>query len=59
MADKKPEPTQKTQPRGIDPETGKPYEPVDIPVPKRKDVDSLLEWATKRSTAPRRGSRKQ
>jgi len=28
------EPTQPTQPKGIDPKTGKPYEPVQIPVPK-------------------------
>jgi len=47
MADKKPEPTQKTQPRGIDPETGRPYKPVEIPVPKRKDFDKLLDRAIK------------
>lgn len=35
--------TQKTQPQGIDPETGKPYEPVEIPVPKRQDVDDALD----------------
>ncbi len=28
------EPTQPTQPKGIDPKTGQPYEPVQIPVPK-------------------------
>jgi len=28
------EPTQATQPKGIDPKTGKPYEPTEIPVPK-------------------------
>jgi hypothetical protein len=49
MADKKPEPTQKTRPHGIDPETGKPYKPVEIPVPKRKDIDKLLARATKKS----------
>lgn len=35
--------TQKTHPRGIDPKTGKPYEPVEIPVPKRKDFDRALK----------------
>lgn len=30
-----PEQTQKTDPKGIDPETGKPYKPVEIPVPTR------------------------
>lgn len=34
MADEHAEPTQPTQPKGIDPKTGKPYEPVQIPVPK-------------------------
>jgi hypothetical protein len=27
--------TQQTQPKGIDPKTGKPYKPIEIPVPKR------------------------
>ena len=35
MSDDKP--TQPTQPKGIDPETGRPYEPVEIPVPKREE----------------------
>ena len=35
--------TQKTQPKGIDPETGKPYEPMEIPVPKREDVEDALD----------------
>jgi hypothetical protein len=47
VADKKPEPTQKTQPRGVDPKTGKPYKAVQIPVPKRKDFDKLLQRATR------------
>ena len=56
MTDKGPEPTQKTQPHGIDPKTGKPYKPVDIPIPKRKDVDSLMDRATKGPTRqPRSG----
>jgi hypothetical protein len=47
MAQDKREPTQHTQPKGIDPETGKPYEPVEIPVPKREDFDKLLKRAEK------------
>ncbi len=35
--------TQPTQPQGIDPETGKPYEPIEIPVPKREDVEDALD----------------
>jgi hypothetical protein len=42
MADDEREPTQTTQPKGIDPTTGKPFEPVDIPVPKRSTFDKLL-----------------
>lgn len=41
------EPTQKTQPKGIDPKTGKPYEPIEIPVPKRGEVFRYLERAAK------------
>jgi hypothetical protein len=37
--------TQLTQPKGIDPKTGKPYEPVEIPVPKRSAFDRLLKRA--------------
>jgi hypothetical protein len=47
MVDKKRQRTQKTKPQGIDPETGKPYEPIRIPVPERGEVDSLLERAMK------------
>jgi hypothetical protein len=43
------EPTQATQPKGIDPKTGKLYEPVEIPVPKRSVFDRLLHRAEKRS----------
>lgn len=32
------ESTQKTQPKGIDPETGEPYKPADIPIPTRERV---------------------
>ncbi len=45
MADTDREPTQKTQPKGIDPKTGKPYGPVEIPVPKRSVFDRLLHKA--------------
>jgi hypothetical protein len=39
MADRKPQPTQKSQPK-----KGK---PIDIPVPKRSDFDKLLKRAEK------------
>lgn len=45
--DQQPTPTQPTQPKGSDPKTGQPYEPVEIPVPKRKDVEGLLEKLAK------------
>jgi hypothetical protein len=41
--DHDPKPTQPTQPKGIDPKTGKPYEPVEIPVPTEGGVMNLLE----------------
>lgn len=37
--------TQQTQPKGIDPRTGKPYEPIEIPVPRRGVFDGLLKRA--------------
>lgn len=43
VADKKPQPTQKTQPK-----EGK---PIEVPVPKRSDFDKVLERAMKGSTA--------
>jgi hypothetical protein len=52
MAQDKREPTQHTQPKGIDPETGKPYEPVEIPVPKRSDFERLLKRAKKPPPRP-------
>ncbi|HUA10469.1 MAG TPA: hypothetical protein VMA83_00520 [Solirubrobacteraceae bacterium] len=36
---------QLTQPQGIDPKTGEPYEPVEIPVPRRSTWDRLLHRA--------------
>jgi hypothetical protein len=45
MTDKKTsEPKQKTKPRGID-EHGNPYDPIEIPVPKKKDVLNVLKKA--------------
>jgi hypothetical protein len=37
--------TQLTQPKGIDAKTGKPYESIEIPVPKRSAFDRLLHRA--------------
>jgi hypothetical protein len=47
VAQDKREPTQRTQPKGIDPKMGKPYEPIEIPVPKRGDFDKILKRAAK------------
>ena len=44
------EPTQLTQPKGIDPKTGEPFEPVEIPALKRGAWDRLLQRAE--STPP-------
>ncbi len=44
------QPTQQTQPKGVDPTTGKPYEPIEIPVPTRDTFDRLLGRAE--STPP-------
>lgn len=38
---------QKTSPKGINPKTGKPYESMEIPVPKRSEIDELLKRAAK------------
>jgi hypothetical protein len=54
MADKR-EPKQKTQPKGKD-ETGRPHSPVDIPVPKRGDIDDLLSRASKPRKKPAKES---
>lgn len=45
--EQEPTPTQPTQPKGIDPKTGEPYEAVAIPVPKRDLFDRLLARAEK------------
>jgi hypothetical protein len=50
MPEHAPEPTQPTQPKGRD-KDGKPYEPVEIPVPKRKDWEAVLRRATGRDDA--------
>jgi hypothetical protein len=39
--------TQLTQPKGIDPKTGKPYEPIEIPIPTRGDFEELIGRAVK------------
>jgi hypothetical protein len=39
------EPTQLTQPKGIDPKTGRPYEPVEIPVPTEGQIEDLIDRA--------------
>jgi hypothetical protein len=41
------EPTQLTQPKGKDKATGEPYEPVEIPVPKRSEWDNVLKRASR------------
>lgn len=45
MADQKPK--QKTQPKGTDKRTGKPAEPIEIPVPKRDDFERMLKRVAK------------
>jgi hypothetical protein len=45
MADER---RQKTTPKGIDPKTGKPFEPIEIPVPKRRDFEDVLRRATRK-----------
>lgn len=47
MADESPK--QKTQPKGIDPKTGKPFEPIEIPPLKRGVFEGLLRRAAKGS----------
>jgi hypothetical protein len=51
MADNKPQRTQKTKPHGVNPDTGKPYKPMEIPVPKRGDFEKVLKRATKDSAS--------
>lgn len=43
--DRKPK-TQKTTPKGKD-KSGKPYEPIEIPVPKRGTIENLIRRAAK------------
>ncbi|HEX6204496.1 MAG TPA: hypothetical protein VFZ29_01635 [Solirubrobacterales bacterium] len=38
--------SQKTTPKGTD-KSGKPHEPIDIPVPKRKDFEDVLRRASR------------
>ena len=48
------EPNQPTQPKGIDPTTGKPYPPVEIPVSKRSTFNRLLGLVQKPATEKRK-----
>ena len=48
MSESRPERKQKTQPKGKDKRTGKPAEPLEIPVPKRGDFSSLLKKAARK-----------
>lgn len=44
------QPTQQTQPKGIDPNTGKPYEPIEIPIPKERKIEDLLSRAAEQGS---------
>lgn len=44
MADQR-KPKQKTTPKGMNAKTGKLYEPIEIPVPKRDEIEELLRRA--------------
>ena len=43
---------QPTQPKGIDPKTGKPYESIEIPVPKEREIEDLLSRAARGRSCP-------
>jgi hypothetical protein len=45
--------SQPTQPKGIDPKTGEPYKPVEIPIPKERQIEGLLSRAAARSAGDR------
>ncbi len=47
-----PDATQLTQPKGINPKTGKPYEPIEIPIPKEDDFEKLVRRAVPSRPAP-------
>jgi hypothetical protein len=46
MADDR-KPTQKTRPKGKDKRTGRQAKPLEIPVPKRDEIEGLLKRAAK------------
>ncbi len=50
--DHAPEPTQQTRPQGIDPKTGKRYEPIEIPVPREREIEDLLSRAAAGKDTP-------
>jgi hypothetical protein len=51
MTPRKQERKQKTQPKGKDKRTGGPADPIEIPVPKRKQFEDLLKRAALRGTS--------
>jgi hypothetical protein len=51
LTDPKAERKQKTQPKGKDKRTGQPAEPIEIPVPKRKQFEALLKRAALRRSS--------
>jgi hypothetical protein len=48
MAEQEQEPKRKSTPKGKD-KSGKPHEPIDIPVPKRSAFENLVRKAAKKS----------
>ena len=56
MAEQRREPKQKTQPQGKD-ESGKTHEPVEIPVPKRKEVFDLMRGVVGKRSADNGGAK--
>lgn len=50
--DHEPQPIQPTQPKGIDPKTGKPYEPAEIPVPKVSVIRAAIRKVAQPTKRP-------
>jgi hypothetical protein len=48
---------QPTQPKGIDPKTGEPYEPVEIPVPKVSTIRAAIRKLAQPSKGEQRPSK--
>jgi len=51
--ERNPTPAQPTQPNGVDPKTGKPYEPVEIPVPKASTWRAAIRKVSRPKAAER------